>query len=136
MIDISTFERKTFRVQAVQVTVQNMKLLGEWCGGEFKAPEAPGRRAYVAVPNGRGQNISRAYVGDWITRLTEANSCRVYSQNQFAEAFKPIKSTEAKEAVILSAMTLFMVGCTEAKSQAEVTEAVNKATAKIMAISD
>lgn len=99
-VQIETFERKTFRVQAVRVTTTNMKELGDWCGGVFKAPEAPGRRAYVEVPNGRPGNTIRAYVGDWITRLTEANSCRVYKDRSFLEAFRQIVSDSEKQARI------------------------------------
>lgn len=99
MIGISTFQRKTFRVQAVQVTVQNMKTIGEWCDGEFKAPEAPGRRAYVAVP-GRGDHIIRAYVGDWITRLTDKNAFHVYSNKQFMLSFDSVLSEDEKRAKI------------------------------------
>lgn len=128
MSGISTFERKTFRVQAVQITVQNMKTISEWCGGGFKAPEAPGRRAYVTVPSGRG-NVMRAYVGDWITRLSDGNSCRVYKDKSFREAFKGILTEQEKRDQVRKIMERAAMA-----SGPDVDVIVNSYTEKIMSI--
>lgn len=99
-LDVETWERKSFRVQTLEVKPSNMRDVAEWCGGEFKAPEAPGRRAFIAIPGPRGKNILRAYVGDWVTRLTDANSYRVYKASSFKEAFIKIKSDAEKFAAV------------------------------------
>lgn len=99
-LEVETWERKSFRIQAIEVKSDNMREVAEWCNGEFKAPEAPGRRAFIAVPGPRGATIIRAYVGDYITRLTTVHSYRVYKAASFKEAFIKIKSDAEKFAAV------------------------------------
>lgn len=98
-IEPTTFKRRTFRVQAVRVTKENMRDLAEWCGGELARTLDENYRDYISVPvgqvNGRVR-LARAYVGNWITRLTEANNFRVYKDSSFTEAFMSDEEKRAK----------------------------------------
>lgn len=113
MISTSTYQRKTFRVQAIQVTVENMAELADWCGGDKKVykPEASklsgDYRAgqwciQVTIHRVAGRMIkTHAFAGDWITRLTEANNFRVYPDKSFSMAFTEISSAEEKYKEVL-----------------------------------
>lgn len=102
----ATFERKTFRVQAIRVTAENMQELAEWTGGELGVTNASydEGRPFVNVPvghvNGR-ERLARAYVGNWITRLSEGNNFRVYKDKSFVEAFRAIMADTEKYAKVL-----------------------------------
>lgn len=100
----ATYERRTFRVQAIRVTQENMRELAEWCGGDLARTLDVNERDYISVPvghvNGR-ERLARAYVGNWITRLTEANNFRVYKDKSFVEAFRAIMNDTEKYAKTL-----------------------------------
>lgn len=106
MIVTTTFQRKTFCVKAIRVTVTNMEELAEWCGGVVKIePSGSGEfKAFVEiasnrVPRRRGE--IRAYMGDWITCLSEGNNFKVYKNKTFLEAFEEIRSVMDKYAAVL-----------------------------------
>jgi hypothetical protein len=105
MIVTTKFQRKTFSIQAIQVTNENMPELARWCNGEMLLKEpAPGTFVKaIAVPTTRsaGKQVKvYAYVGDWVSRLTEANHFRVYREKTFLEAFEEIRSVEQRKAVL------------------------------------
>lgn len=114
MIINKTYRRKTFTVQAIQATVDNMKGLAEWCGGDVVVywPDISRQsgdyyragHTCVEVVIGRVQGRekkARAYPGDWITRLHDTNNFRVYRNKSFLEAFEEVRSEiEKREAVM------------------------------------
>jgi len=115
VIVTTTYQRKTFRVQAIRVTEENMKELADWCGGQFKietsGPHGGLGDPYIQVAIGRVQGRPQhasAYVGDWVTRLSAGNNFRVYKSKSFLEAFQEIANHEEKYAevhqVIVNAM--------------------------------
>jgi hypothetical protein len=109
MIVTTTWERRTFRVQAVRVTEENFFELAEWCGGTWTGAVGTNRYAnrYITI-QGRGNSTARARIGDWITRLGDANNYRVYQSKTFLEAFREIVSAEQRYAevhqVVMNAM--------------------------------
>lgn len=90
----ATYERKTFRVEAVRVTSDNMEEVAEWCGGRVVNTDGFGYgRKHVQVPTGKGgESIAHAYIGNWVTCLVKAQSFRVYKEKSFLEAFSSIMS--------------------------------------------
>jgi hypothetical protein len=100
----ATFERRTFRVQAIRVTKENMREISEWCGGDLARTLDENQREYISVTvghvNGRPR-LARAYAGNWVTRLTEGNNFRVYKDKSFTEAFSPILSDAQKRSCVL-----------------------------------
>jgi len=99
----ATYERRTFRVQAIRVTKENMRELAEWCGGDLARTLDENERDYISVTvghvNGRPR-LARAYAGNWVTRLTEGNNFRVYKDKSFVEAFRAILDDTEKYAKV------------------------------------
>lgn len=112
MVINKTYRRKTFTVQAIQVTAENIQGLAEWCDGkvviywpDISRQSVDYRAGQTCVEvvigrvNGRVQK-ARAYPGDWITRLHDTNNFRVYRNKTFLEAFEEVRSEiEKREAV-------------------------------------
>lgn len=93
-----SFERATFRVEAVRVTTQNMVLVAEWCGGRIVQNDG---RKHIQVPSGlRNEHIAHAYIGTWVSCLAGTTSFRVYKEKSFTEAFRPIMSRDEKFAKV------------------------------------
>lgn len=118
MIINKTYRRKTFTVQAIQVTADNMKGLAEWCdgnmivywpdisrqSGDYRAGQTC-VEVLIGVVNGRPQK-ARAYPGDWITRLHDTNNFRVYRNKTFLEAFEEVRSEIEKRERLLGILSL------------------------------
>lgn len=108
MIITTAFQHKTLVVQAIQITVDNMKEVAEWCGGSVKKSQPTGysqRYPYVEVVVGHiagRTQLARAAVGMWITCLTKDNNFRVYKARSFDETFLEIMSEEEKRGKIRS----------------------------------
>lgn len=93
MTDIKTtrFVRKTFTVDAVQVTADNIEAIAEWCKGELrqsKPKEGLPETFYVKVDVLKPLNDrqTRAYPGDWVFKAGK-NGFKVYTNNAFTAAF-------------------------------------------------
>lgn len=104
----SAYQRKPFRVQAIQVTDENLSDLAEWCGGAVRLEEDgfDGFKSYVDVPTTKATSRYRlqrvrAYVGDWLVRLTEDNNFKIYKTRSFLEIFEEVPSDEKEEQAIL-----------------------------------
>lgn len=112
MIVTTMYQRRTFQVQAIRVTAENMLALTAWCDGALiDGHLLPSSEAYIRVPisniAGR-QQTAEARIGDWITRLSDANNFRVYRNKSFLQAFQEIANDEQKYAevhqIIVNAM--------------------------------
>ncbi|AVD99500.1 hypothetical protein SEA_BING_78 [Streptomyces phage Bing] len=116
MVINQTYRRKTFTVQAIQVTVDNMKGLAEWCGGDVivyfpdihkQSGDYRAGQTCVEVTigevNGRKQK-ARAYPGDWITKLYDTENFRVYRNKTFLEAFEEVRSEMEKREKVMELM--------------------------------
>lgn len=97
------FARKSFTVDAIQVTPENMKDVAAWCAGTIrKDGEKEGHlsREYikvrVAYPINETQ--TQAYLGDWV--LKSGNSFKVYTnaafEKNFESAHRPLKLEKAE----------------------------------------
>jgi len=85
------FTRKTFSVEAMQVTTENIYEIAEWCGGTIK-DNGDGfvgdPQAYIEVPVAMKNGIKRdkAFYGDWVTRTER--SFKAYRDEAFKIAFE------------------------------------------------
>ena len=140
MIITATFERRTFKVQAIRVTAENIRELAEWCGGVLIDGHLPATNAaYIRVPvsniTGREQTV-QAHAGDWITRLTDANNFRVYKNRSFLQAFREIADEAQRyaevHAVIVSAMHKQDAATYHAESSKGMDLVADKATRDIL----
>lgn len=97
MIVTTTFQHKTFIVQAKQVTPEDMEELAEWCGGTLTEVESYGWDVYdhgrpcieIEVPRSNGRKM-RAFAGDWITHISGSDKFKVYRDKTFKEAFEEV----------------------------------------------
>lgn len=91
-LDIETFVRKTFVIQAIQVTPQNIYRVAKWCRGKVKTEGGRSQKKFIKVEVKRALNDRQtmAYVGDWV--LKAGSGYKVYTQKAFSESFQ--KTTE------------------------------------------
>jgi len=131
MVINKTYRRKTFTVQAIQVTAENMKGLAEWCGGNtivyfpdvyHQSGDYRSGQSCVEVVigrvNGRPKKV-RAYSGDWITKLVGTENFRVYRDKTFLEAFEEVRSEFEKREALLDALSDFLVDEKDSMNQAD-----------------
>lgn len=89
-IALSAYQRKSFTVEAVQVTQENMREVAKWCGGTIA--QTPDKKFYVAlnVANNGPRRIFRAYMGYWVV-LAMGGRFMVYPDKSFNATFEPEK---------------------------------------------
>lgn len=87
-MEFSTFVRKPFTVEAVEVTNENIRELAEFIG-EFR--EKDNGMPYIQVDRRLVPNIYRVYPGFWVTKM--GDNVRCYSKRIFMEQF--IETTPA-----------------------------------------
>lgn len=88
-MDTSKFTRKSFDVEAVQVTAENINDVAAWCDGTVEAPHAlsvdsePYIKVRVLYPINPRQ--TQAFVGDWV--LYSGKGYKVYTDSAFKKHF-------------------------------------------------
>jgi len=94
------YGRKSFTVEAVRVTPQNMAEIAEWCGGEIQNTTENGRPKKfikIDVKRAMNENQTQAFVGDWV--LKSDSGFKKYSNRAFQQSFEKQKVyTEAEAA--------------------------------------
>ena len=88
-ISPKTYSRKPFRVNAVQVTKDNLDEVAEWCKGTVEDREVKdGKGVHVKVNVHRPMNErqTKAFVGDWV--LESTLGLKVYTQRAFESSFE------------------------------------------------
>lgn len=94
MMDYATFVRKPFNIEAVEVTEENIeevaKIIGTLGHEDNGTP-------YIQVNWRVVPNISRVYVGFWMTKM--GSQIRCYSPKVFKDQFVPA-SESINEAVL------------------------------------
>lgn len=94
MIETIKYVRKSFPVDAIDVTESNMEEIAEWCGGEIEVVEENNRvirYIYIDVHNPMTERQTKAFVGDWV--LYAGTGFKVYPEKAFKKSFEmvPIK---------------------------------------------
>lgn len=117
-LDKRKFVRRTFEVEAVQVTEENFKEVAKWCGGRIVtvqdlanevvkeevdesgkslgSVERPSEK-HIAVEVARPLNRrqTEAYVGDWI--LFASNGFKVYTSRPFRKNFVEVNANSSDD---------------------------------------
>jgi hypothetical protein len=94
-MEIQNFNRKSFTVQGVQVTAENMAEVAEWCGGTVQDVEGREGEQYIHVNVLRpiNERQEKAFVGDHV--LSSKNGFKVYNDPAFRKNFEDgVGSTE------------------------------------------
>lgn len=87
-METQKFSRKSFPVEAVQVTRDNMEEVATWCKGkiEHTPTGAPFIRVDVHMPQSEKQ--TKAFVKDWV--LFAGRGFKVFTDGAFQKNFDPI----------------------------------------------
>jgi hypothetical protein len=85
---LKDYKRKTFIVEGIQVTEENMFEVAVWCDGLIIQPTRPNDSAFIKVRVHRplSERQTKAFVGDWI--LKTKNSYKVYPDKAFKASFE------------------------------------------------
>jgi hypothetical protein len=91
-IKTKNYVRRSFPVEGVQVTAENMEEVAEWCYGSVltgvkKEGRTPEKYIKIRVHRPEDEDQSRAFVGAMI--LYSASGFRVYSRSAFEKSFQP-----------------------------------------------
>jgi len=86
MLDIVTYLRKPFEVQAVQVTENNLYDIAKWCEGEIMSEDGK-KFIKVRVDRVVNERQKQAFPGDWV--LWAGKTFKVYTDRAFKGSFDP-----------------------------------------------
>ena len=89
-VQTTTYQKNPFRVEAVQVTAENMEAVAAWCGGQIntifdRAKNTQKFYIQVDVVRPWSKRQTRGYVGDWI--LQAGSGFKVYQDAGFRKSF-------------------------------------------------
>lgn len=89
-VKTETWLRKTFYVEAVRVTKENISEVAEFCGGVVENTDGT---PFVRVPNQNPANErqTQAYPGDWV--LVRGDSVKSFPNKAFRRNFMPDRKT-------------------------------------------
>lgn len=82
MLEYSTFVRKPFTVEAVEVTDENIEEIAQFCG---TLREKENGQKFIQVDRRLVPNVFRIYPGFWMTKMDD--NVRCYSRRIFTEQF-------------------------------------------------
>lgn len=91
-LELTKFTRKPLNVDGVQVTVEHMDDIAEWCGGKVRTLPPNDRHTqealYIQVPvkNAQHPRQSKAFVGDYV--LFANGGYKVYTSRAFKRHFE------------------------------------------------
>lgn len=93
-LKIEPYTRKSFEIQAVQVTEENLEEVAKWCKGEIVTPADAKKNRYIKAPVRRPLHLrqTQAFVGDWV--LLFNTNFKVYTDLAFRENFYPARKNE------------------------------------------
>lgn len=102
-METKLFTRKPFAVNAVQVTLQNIQEVAEWCNGTIEYRQTKMMNTTIDLPfivlkglsNTRGQDPEAAF-GHWVVELK--GKFRTYKPQQFDSTFEEVVSPTLVEA--------------------------------------
>jgi hypothetical protein len=89
MDEVKKYCRKPFEIEAVQVTLENMAAVAEWCGGSVITEETS-KFVKVNVTKPLNDRLTRAFVGDWVTKASYGY--KVYTNKAFGREFQELGS--------------------------------------------
>lgn len=94
--EVQRYVRKSFDVECVQVTEENMSAVARWCKGSIRTteprnPATAKQYIHLSVPKVKDERHERAYIGDWVLRMNYG--FKFYNDRAFHEAFELPKQT-------------------------------------------
>lgn len=106
-METTTFRRKPFDVEAVQVTDENMVAVASWCQGEVRDDEKSANVSVqyikVRVHNPLNERQTKAYIGDWV--LYAGKGYKIYTDKAFKAGFDELVEQSTPQSLVESAPT-------------------------------
>lgn len=103
-MQIESYDRRPFRVEAIKVTKVNLQEVADWCKGKVKTtPPRKGDNGvgvkYIRVRINRAvtDRQTQAMVGDWV--LKTESGFKVYPERAFRNSFVKATPNNAKHAL-------------------------------------
>lgn len=100
-LNTQKYQRKTFFIDAVQVDLDNMEEVAEWCGGEIILDNNGGRLVQhirIDVEHAINERQKKAFVNDWVLKMGAGFKC--YSKRAFPNNFEPVKNGVTAEELL------------------------------------
>lgn len=90
IVKTETYHRRSFDVEAVRVTAENMADVAKWCGGTVDIPigaltTTKERVIHVEVAKAIRPRQTQAHIGDWV--LSYNDGFKVFSNSSFRRDF-------------------------------------------------
>lgn len=103
-MDIKEYTRKTFPVNAVQVTLENIEQVADWCKGTIEQVETKMLGTVAMLPviklKGQGENRGKDFVATLGCYVVEfKGSFRVYKPVQFDASFEEKVSSVTEDTI-------------------------------------
>jgi hypothetical protein len=86
---VQTWTRRSFDVDAVRLTEENLQKVAEWCGGSVLRSLEHGNRRYVnfiSVAYGKTR-ATKAFAGHWIVKIDQ--TFKHYRDDPFRKSYMP-----------------------------------------------
>jgi hypothetical protein len=99
-LNIQQYQRKPFTVEAVQVTLENMQEISDWCSGEVIVEKLGAKLIQyikVEVTHAISERQKKAFIGDWVLKTNTGYKC--YSKRAFPSNFVLSPEEELKMGV-------------------------------------
>ena len=84
ILDYQTFVRTPFKIEAVEVTDENLSHIAEMLGSKVFTDTRTGNN-FIGVDNEQMPGTYRIYAGFWVTKM--GHRFRAYSQQRFLKEF-------------------------------------------------
>lgn len=126
------FNRKSFGVEAVMVTADNIIEVAKWCGGVIKNATIPGitkPKSFIVINvllAGKHEKAS-AFIGDWVT--LSGPHFKVYGDKSFKSTFESIDVEKYQE--VLHQVLDAMVYALQSKKKENLVPAAEKVAKEI-----
>ena len=102
-LKIRQYVRKSFLVDAIRVTPDNLEAVAEWCGGTIQERMAVSY-IKVQVANPINDRQTEAFPGDWV--LYAGKGFKVYKDAPFRKSFdEPTDTPQVKENNVFTSET-------------------------------
>lgn len=86
-IKTETYARKSFPIECVQVTEENMDAIADWCGGTVMGTGTY-RHIKLEVPDAKHVRQTKAHAGDWVTFA--GTGFKIFSAKAFEKHFDKV----------------------------------------------
>lgn len=88
-METEKYQRKTFIVNAVQVTEENMAEIAVWTSGNIvQKDDAPGPYVDIDTHQPINERQTQAYIDDWV--LETGGTFKIFTPKAFKKNFEPV----------------------------------------------